>query len=268
MSIAVNGLMDNTNKRSILIFIVFIASLSLVLSLAIYLREGSLKHQIDFSNVLLWQMIIWSPWAAAFYLLSIVNTNLRTIKYGDIIYYVSGLVWVCLHYVWFYFISSNYSPYLGQPGTGYGVYRYFFIFWTLIDLIFIGYIKNNKYAQRPDTSEKKESKPTLIQLTRGRETFFCEPRDIHWLSSVNYYTTLYTVHGKFIMRKTLKYYNEHINSDEFIQIHRSTIVNVKYVKGLSKSRNELCVVLKDDTKKTVSKKNQPKVRSIFKNQML
>lgn len=265
MRIIVNSLLDNISKRANLQFSVFIVSLSIVFSLAIYLREVSIKDQVDFIKVLLWQMIIWTPWAIVFYLSPKVRAGLRTIRYGDALYYGSGLVWVCIHYGWFFLISSNYSPYLGKPATGYGVYPYFFIFWSLIDLIIIGLII---YIQIPDNSVKKVPKPKLIELTRGGETFFCNPYDIHWLSSDNYYTHLYTIRGKFIMRKTLKYYHEHINSYEFIQIHRSTIVNLRYIKGLTKYHNKLCVILKDGTKKTVSKKNIPNIRLILKNQML
>ena len=77
MSLAANKLFGNTSKRSTLLFLAFIVSLSIILSLAIYLREGSIKDQIDFIDVLLWQMIIWGPWAIAFYPLSIVKANLK-----------------------------------------------------------------------------------------------------------------------------------------------------------------------------------------------
>ena len=269
MSIALNRLLDNTSKRSTLYFFVFITLLSIVFALAIYFREAAIKDQIAPAHVLIWQLSIWSPWVLIFYLLPKVRVSVENNRYKDVLYYGSGFIWVCLHCGWFFFISSNYSPYLGKPATGYGVYPYFFIFWALIDLIIIiGLIAYIRYTERPDNSVIKAPEITLIEVTRGREVFFCEPHDIHWLSAVDNHTVLHTIHGKFVMRKTLKYYYEHINSNDFIQIHRSTIVNVRHVKGLTKSHNNLCVMLKDGTKKNVSKKNQPRIRSIFKDQML
>jgi len=264
MNITVNSLFDRISKKTTLQFSVFIISLSIVFSLVIYLREADIKDQIHFSNVLLWQVIIWIPWIVVFYLSPRIRTSLRPVKYGETIYYGSGFICLCIHYGWFFWISSNYSPYLGMPATGFGVYPYFFIFWTLVDLIIIGII----YTIGRNNSVKIISKPIMIELNRGGETFFCNPKDIYWLASDNYYTHLHTIHGKFVMRKTLKHYKEQINSQDFVQIHRSTVINVQYVKGFTRYNKRLFVILKDDSKKPVSKKNVPGVKAIFRTQML
>ncbi len=262
--IKLNSSSNYIPQRAVFKFLAFIASLSIVLSVVIYFREEEIKDQINFIKVLVWQLVIWCPWMLMYYFSPKVWARVKTVNYGSSIYYCFGLTWVFLHFTWFFFISSNYSPYLGMPATGYGVYPYFFIFWTLIDIIIVGIIL---YSETQEYSSKRSSTPTIIELTRREEKLFCEPQEIHWLSSDNYYTHLETKHGKFVMRQTLKYYKEQLRSDEFIQIHRSTIVNIRFVKGLSKDNNKLYVMLKDGSKKSVSKKNVVMVRSLFKSQL-
>jgi hypothetical protein len=57
--------------------------------------------------------------------------------------------------------------------------------------------------------------------------------------------------------------------EDFRKIHRSTIINVNYVSGLARGKNDgLEVILKDSTKRKVSRNYSKEIRTFFKNRSL
>ncbi len=233
----------------------------MVLGLLIYWREYSTRDQVSLFYVLLWQIGIWIPWFFGFKLIKQVVGKTSKTKFGIPLLAGVCIIWVGLHYGWFFFISSNFSPYLGLPGSRFGVYRYFFIFWTLIDIGLLWFIidklKSRKGEELPP--------PLLLELTRGNNKYFCEPSQIHWLAAENYYTKLSTTEGVFVMRKPLKSFHNLLPQDMFRRIHRSTIVNVNYVSELERGNSQnLKVVMKDGTRRKVSRNFVKEITLFFK----
>jgi len=250
-------------KKSNFRFFLFSIALSILLTAVIYFRESNLIDEISFVHVLIWQLTIWTPWSVSYTLFLRFKDRPRIQKHSDLLFFTIGIFWIGIHFIWFFLISSNFSPYLGKPATGYGVYPYFFIFWTLIDfmiLITIYFISKQAAVTSINSLGPKTYK---LELTRGGETILCTPQEIYWLSSDNYYTHLQTSYGKFIMRNTLKYYYEMLQSNNFLQIHRSTVINIDFVIGLSKIDKKLFVLTKDQGKHAVSRNNAAIVKEKF-----
>lgn len=246
-------------------FFALILVIAILLGLLIYWREYETREQVSLTHVLLWQLFIWIPWILGFKALDKTMKSARSAKNGKLLIFGFGLFWVCLHYGWFVWLSSHYSPYLDLPGSRFGVYSYFFIFWTLIDfgLLFFA-------VDKLKTTEGQSSKPPLLlELTRGGKKYFCEPSQIHWLISENYYTKLSTTEGIFVKRKPLKWFHDILPSDIFKQIHRSTIINVDYVSELARNSTQgLEVILKDGTRRRVSRTYTKETLRFFKDRSL
>ncbi len=241
-------------------FLALFTFIGVLLGLLIYWREYSVREHVSLFHVILWQIGIWMPWAMGLKIIdSIFKKNPYT-KNKKLVLAVSGIVLVALHFGWFFLLSSNISPYLGMPDTNYGVYRYFFIFWTLIDLGIVWFIIDK-------LKEAAKEEPTLlIELTRGGNKFFVEPEQIYWLAAENYYTRLFTTEGVFLKRKSLKSFDDILPQDMFKKIHRSTIINVNYVSELARSADHnLEVVLKDGSRRRVSRSFVKEINLFFKN---
>ncbi|MGI9552458.1 MAG: LytTR family DNA-binding domain-containing protein [Aurantibacter sp.] len=242
-------------------FAALTVAIALVLALLIYWREYTTRDQVALYQVLLWQIVIWTPWIIGFKLLERIIVKTHKVKFRILLLLVSGTIWVVLHFGWFFFLSSNYSPYLGLPGSGYGVYRYFFIFWTLIDIALIWFVIDK--LKRVESEELPP--PLLFELTRGNNKYLCEPSQIHFLASENYYTRLFTTEGVFVMRKPLKYFQDVLPQNMFKKIHRSTIINVNYVSELARGINHrLEVIMKDGTRRRVSRNFVKEIKLLFK----
>jgi len=53
--------------------------------------------------------------------------------------------------------------------------------------------------------------------------------DITYLESDNVYINVYIGNNKYLVRNTLDQYLQILNSDQFIRVHRSYVVNINYI---------------------------------------
>ena len=243
-------------------FVALTISIALVMGLLIYLREYATRDQVALYSVFLWQLGIWIPWIIGFKVLERIIKKIKKTKFGVFLLLGSSIIWVGLHLGWFFFLSSTYSPYLGLPGSRFGVYRYFFIFWTLIDVGLIWFVIDKLKG----VENEELPPPLLFELTRGSNKYFCEPTQIQLLVAENYYTKLYTTEGVFVMRKPLKSFQDVLPPDMFKRIHRSTIINVNYVSELAKGDyKSLEVIMKDGTRRKVSRNFVKEINLFFRN---
>ncbi|NAY92586.1 hypothetical protein GTQ34_11720 [Muricauda sp. JGD-17] len=245
--------------RNLFILTTVIATL---LGFLIHWREYETREQVSLLHVLIWQLVIWTPWIMGFKGLEKTIKKTKSIEYGDVYVFGYGFLWICFHYGWFVLISSNFSPYREFSGFRFGVYRYFFIFWTLIDIGLLWFAIDKLKSK----AGEEDNRSPLFELTRGDKKYFCNPSQIHWLVAENYYTKLSTTEGIFMMRRTLKSFHDVLPSDNFKKIHRSTIVNVDYVSEISRGNTQsLEVVLKDGTRRRVSRSFAKEILQFFKN---
>lgn len=252
-----NGLEDRIK------FLFFLVLFALSMALLIYWREGDVRNQISFLHVLYWQAGIWIPWWLSFL---VFERIISKSSLPDSIVYGLGFLWIGVHYSWFFFLSSHFSPYLGLPATGYGVYPYFFIFWTTVDIVLIWFMLNLLKRQKLKSSE---TKPVIFELSRGDSTYYCNPKEIYWLSSEDYYTMFHTEQGAFLVRNSLKDILKKLPQDDFKRIHRSTVININYVSGLGKTKNGgLEVILNDGSRRRVSRNYTPEIKSLFKSRSI
>ncbi|MCL6266999.1 LytTR family DNA-binding domain-containing protein [Flagellimonas myxillae] len=242
-------------------FIGLVLVISLVLGGLIYWREYTTRDQVTLLHVLLWQMGIWLPWILGFLTLKGLKAKVQNKEYGFPLLLISGLVLIALHFGWFFIVSSTVSPYLDLPGSKFGVYRYFFVFWTLIDVGLVWFIIDKLRTSLPQL----EQQPIRLELTRGGNTYFCEPSQIQLLAAENYYTKLFTTQGVFVMRKPLKAFLDILPVETFRKIHRSTIINVDYVSELARGNGStLEVIMKDGTRRRVSKSFVKEITDLFR----
>ncbi|WP_420401768.1 LytTR family DNA-binding domain-containing protein [Flagellimonas sp.] len=242
-------------------FTILIFSIALLLGALIYWREYATRDQVTLIQVLLWQLGIWIPWILGFLALDKIEKRGRNTKWGLPLLLAGGLLLICLHFGWFFGLSSTVSPYLDLEGSKFGVYRYFFIFWTLIDIGLVWFVVDKLRNPKP-----QETEPSIkLELTRGGSTYFCEPSQIQLLAAENYYTKLFTTQGVFVMRRPLKTFLEVLPMDTFRKIHRSTIINLDYVSELARGNGStLEVIMKDGTRRRVSKSFVKEITQLFR----
>jgi two-component system LytT family response regulator len=83
--------------------------------------------------------------------------------------------------------------------------------------------------------------------------------------SDNNYTTFYLENGqKILVSKTLKYYADMLKEHQFLRVHQSHLINIKYIKEFIKSDGGY-LILKDKTNIPVSIRKRNKVIETLNN---
>lgn len=88
---------------------------------------------------------------------------------------------------------------------------------------------------------------------------------VRYIESLDDYVMIYTKDKRFVKQKTMKFFEDHLNKNEFIRIHRSYIVKVEEIAEIQQYEKEShIVILKNDhVKLKVSKTGYKNLKEIL-----
>jgi two-component system LytT family response regulator len=103
-----------------------------------------------------------------------------------------------------------------------------------------------------------------IAVKDGSRITIIPVETLRWLEAQDDYVKIYSEGGKFMKKKTMKFFEDHLDRNTFIRIHRSSIININFIKQMELSEKESYrVILKDETKLPVSKTGLQKLKEIL-----
>lgn len=88
-----------------------------------------------------------------------------------------------------------------------------------------------QYAEADDEDESTAPIERFTVRSRNR-IYFVDAADVQWIESEGDYVALHDGEDAHLIRKTMKELEERLNSDSFLRVHRSYIVNTDYVEEL------------------------------------
>lgn len=78
--------------------------------------------------------------------------------------------------------------------------------------------------------------------------------DINYLEAQDDYVMIYTDEGKFLKQQTMKYFEQHLDSQQFVRVHRSYIANITRIERIEPyEKSNFILILKDGNKVPVSR---------------
>ncbi len=92
-------------------------------------------------------------------------------------------------------------------------------------------------------------------------------KDILFIRSLKDYTRIYlTDDKKFLMRKPMIYWVKTLPNEQFLRIHRQTLINLNFIEKIEPlSSNRFSILMKNISKKLeVSQRHSNKIKKIFK----
>ncbi len=81
------------------------------------------------------------------------------------------------------------------------------------------------------------NEPSRLEIRDGGHTTWVEQKDIEWIDAAGDYMCVHAQGTTHIMRKTMKELENELDDSLLQRIHRSTIVNIKYVKEMESHIN-------------------------------
>lgn len=95
---------------------------------------------------------------------------------------------------------------------------------------------------------------------KGR-MLFVDAGDIDWIDAAGYYACLHVGKETHIVRRTLSDLERDLGDDEFMRIHRSTVVNLERVNGLELQEDGACeVLLESKVRLQVSRRHRKRLQ--------
>jgi len=78
--------------------------------------------------------------------------------------------------------------------------------------------------------------------------------DINFLEAQDDYVMIYTDEGKYLKQQTMKYFEQHLDSQQFVRVHRSYIANITCIERIEPyEKSNFVLILKDGNKVPVSR---------------
>ncbi len=94
-----------------------------------------------------------------------------------------------------------------------------------------GEVSNKEEVRRHSYSER-------LFITTGTQPVLLKINEIKFISAENQYTSVHLTGGKtLLVRKSLSYWENILPLNEFLRIHRSTILNMEYISKIGKWDN-------------------------------
>jgi len=102
-------------------------------------------------------------------------------------------------------------------------------------------------------------------VVRSRSKINVIPVDeLRYIKAEDDYVMLYTRDSKFLKQKTMRYFESHLPSEDFIRIHRSYIARLSEISQMQLyEKDSYIVILKDGTKLPVSKSGLPRLKNML-----
>ncbi|WMN11652.1 LytTR family transcriptional regulator DNA-binding domain-containing protein [Marivirga salinae] len=124
-----------------------------------------------------------------------------------------------------------------------------------------GLAQNVQELLNNESSEAQEYL-TRIVLKDRNDIKIIPTQDIKYLEANDDYVNIYTKEAKCLKNKTLSYYENHLDPETFVRVHRSYLVKIAEITKIEAYKKESHVlILKSGEKIPVSKTGYPKLKS-------
>jgi len=116
-----------------------------------------------------------------------------------------------------------------------------------------------------ELKEKPKAKlPDRLVIKTGGRVSFLKIAEVDWIESEGNYVRFHAGKETHLLRETLSQMEERLDSNQFLRIHRSTIVNLDRIKELQPwFHGEYRVLLQDGTQLLLSRKYREKLRHLL-----
>ena len=103
-----------------------------------------------------------------------------------------------------------------------------------------------------------------VAIRHGEAVYFVRIADIEWVEASGNYVKVHACGQEHVLRDTLKRFEERLDPDRFLRVHRSAIVNIDSIQRLEPwFHGEYAVVLRDGTKLMSSRTYSERLRKII-----
>ncbi len=113
-----------------------------------------------------------------------------------------------------------------------------------------------------EENDKKIEFLERVVIKDGAKISIVPVETIKWIEAQDDYVMINSDLGRFLKQKTMKYFENHLDENSFIRIHRSYIINVDFIQHLEQTGKESYqLILKNGKQLPVSKTGLNKLKN-------
>ncbi|MFH0759023.1 MAG: LytTR family transcriptional regulator DNA-binding domain-containing protein [Bacteroidota bacterium] len=99
-----------------------------------------------------------------------------------------------------------------------------------------------------------EEKLHRVVIKKSGKIHVISTNDINFVEAQDDYVMIYTDEGKYLKQQTMKYFENHLDLEQFVRVHRSYIVNISCIERIEPyEKTNFILILKDGNKVPVSR---------------
>lgn len=124
--------------------------------------------------------------------------------------------------------------------------------------------QTNKVEKLLDTTGKHQDEAHRIVVKNGSTILILPINDIPYIEAYDDYVKIYNKDTFYLKKKTMGYYEEILDAQQFVRIHRSYILNVNYLTKIEPlDKNNSLAILKTGAKLPLSKTGHSKLKEVL-----
>lgn len=101
---------------------------------------------------------------------------------------------------------------------------------------------------------ESDQKLNRVVIKKSGKIHVISTGDINYLEAQDDYVMVYTDEGRFLKQQTMKYFEQHLDKQQFVRVHRSYIANISRIERIEPyEKSNFILILKDGNKVPVSR---------------
>jgi len=101
---------------------------------------------------------------------------------------------------------------------------------------------------------ESEEKLHRVVIKKSGKIHVISTADINYLEAQDDYVMIYTNDGRYLKQQTMKYFEKHLDPQQFVRVHRSYIANITCIERIEPyEKSNFILILKDGNKVPVSR---------------
>src|SRR5262245_23758152 len=118
----------------------------------------------------------------------------------------------------------------------------------------VSHRRKGSEAPKPALPDRRNARPNRLMIKSGGRIHFVRMADIDWCEAQGNYVRVHVGPQEHLVRDTMSHLESELDPQQFVRIHRSTIVNVDRIQEMQSSFNgEYVVLLRTGTRLTLSR---------------
>ena len=213
---------------------------AIIASGVLYNRNIFAVPDQSYLQVFLWQFLAWLPWAI---IIPFTRKYLDQEARPPISWIIVSFLVAFGCTIWFIIISDLISPYLDEPQTMFGLYKWFLIFWFTVSFLFfwahIGfYLLQTRPIQSADVMTQAEDQSRIAIWHNGTHIVVAKT-EVIWIEAKDYYAQIHLENGQaYWVKMRLNQLMNELASDRFVRTHRAAMINIYHLEKIDRNEDQ------------------------------